>query len=399
MWLVLPGRVQANTNAKGETMATAELPIPILRTSERSTFKKCAWRWLQEFRYGYKPRGIQADALWFGIGIHLALAEWYRKGIRRGPHPAATFAEWVGDEIAWARSYLTETFEEPVWEDARELGIAMLEGYVDTYGKDRQWHIIAVEQPFEITVKRGGKAVAIFKSRWDGVFRNLEDGRIYLLETKTASQIATAYLELDDQGGSYFAVASIILRANGVLKRGEAIEGIQYNFLRKAMPDERPQDEQGLYHNKPTKNDYIEVLRSLGIRHVEQSSPKSGPIAIEKATIKDLDAATRFAGAEVLGEVSKSQPPALFLRPEPVRRNAGEIATQLSRIADEVLWMNAIRAGTLPVTKTPTRDCPRCPFWGPCTLHEQGSDSYLTLLRSNYIQEDPYQDDSKSAEG
>ena len=385
--------------AKGEVMATAELPIPILRTSERSTFKKCAWRWLQEFRYGYKPRGIQADALWFGIGIHNALAEWYLKGKRRGPHPADTWEAWCGDEIAWAKSYLTETFEEPVWLDARDLGIAMLEGYVDTYGRDPQWHIIAVEQPFEIAIRRNRETAVIFKSRWDGVFRDLETGLILLLESKTASQIATAYLEMDDQGGSYWAVAGRVLRAVGVLKKGEEIGGIQYNFLRKAMPDERPVNSQGLRTNNPTKEHYASALRSAGIRTVEQSSPKSGPIPIEKAKLADLQAAAGFASLEVLGEVSKSQPPPLFVRPDPIMRNQGEIATQLQRIADEVQWMNAIRAGTLPVTKTPTRDCPRCPFWGPCTLHEQGSDSYLTLLSSNYTQEDPYVDaDIKSAD-
>ena len=80
-------------------------------------------------------------------------------------------------------------------------------------------------------------------------------------------------------------------------------------------------------------------------------------------------------------------------------RNAGEIATQLQRIADEVAWMNAIRSGILPVTKTPTRDCPRCPFWGPCTLHEQGSDAYQTLLRPHHVHENTYEDDSAPAEG
>ena len=384
---------------KGEVMATAELPIPILRTSERSTFKKCVWRWLMEYRYGYKPRGFQADALWFGIGIHNALAEWYRKGKRRGPHPADTWEAWCGDEIAWAKSYLTDTFEEPVWLDARDLGTAMLEGYVDQWGKDSRWHIIAVEQPFEIAIRRDRQTAVIFKSRWDGVFRDLETGLILLLESKTATQIATAYLEMDDQGGSYWAVAGRVLRANGVLKRGEEIGGIQYNFLRKAMPDERPVNSQGLRTNNPTREHYIRALRSVRIEFVEQPSPKSGPISVDKAKLADLQVAASFANLQVLGDISKSQPPPLFVRPDPIMRNQGEIATQLQRITDEVQWMNAVRDGTLPAIKTPTRDCPRCPFWGPCTLHEQGSDSYLTLLESNYTQEDPYVDaDVKSAD-
>lgn len=370
--------------------------VPTLRTSERATFKRCAWRWLQEYRYGYRPRGIQADALWFGIGIHEALAPWYQRGTRRGPHPADTWHSWVGDEVAFAKTYLDDSYDSGVWEDAAELGEAMLEAYVDHYGKDSQWSIISIEQPFSVKINRHGKVVAVFASRWDGVLRDLANGKIYLLENKTASQIMTAYLELDDQGGSYWAVASAVLRAKGVLKPGEEIAGIIYNFLRKTKPDDRPQDAEGLYHNKPVKEDYVAALGEIGITLVEQSSPKSGPIVIEKATLKDLEAAVSFAKIPVLGEISKKQPPPAFVR-EVVPRTAKEQKTQLERIADEVAVMNAVRDGTIPVTKTPTRDCPRCPFWTPCTLHERGSSAYKTVLKSNFEQIDPYADMRKSA--
>ena len=75
-------------------MTATALDLPTLRTSERSTFKRCPWRWLQEYRFGFKPRFVEADAAWFGIGVHEALAQWYLKGKRRGPHPADTF--WPG---------------------------------------------------------------------------------------------------------------------------------------------------------------------------------------------------------------------------------------------------------------------------------------------------------------
>ena len=321
--------------------------LPILRTSERTAAKRCMFRWWLEYREGYRPRHVQADALWFGIGIHEALAKWYLKGKRRGPHPADTWNAWVGDEIAFARTYLDDTFDEPVWVDAAELGESMLEAYVDYYGKDPQWHVIAVERPFRVRIIRKGRPVAIFASRWDAVIRDLVDGRIKLLENKSAAQISTAYLELDDQGGSYLAVASQILKAEGVLRKGEEIEGIVYNFLRKAMPDQRPRNSQGLYLNKDET-------------------------------------------------VSKKQPPPMFVR-EPVTRSREEQHTQLDRIADEVAVMNAVRDGTIPLTKTPTKDCPRCPFWGPCVLHERGAESYKSVLRSNFIRVDPYEDMRKSA--
>lgn len=321
--------------------------LPTLRTSERAAFKRCAQRWWWEYRMGYRQRSPQADALWFGIGIHEALAQWYLKGKKRGPHPADTFDAWAGEEINFAKTYLDETFDEPVWLDAHELGIAMLEEYVSAYGKDPQWDIIAIEQPFRVRIVREKRPVAYFTSRWDGVLRDLGDGKIYLLENKTAAQIVTAYLELDDQGGSYWAVASQLLRAKGILGDGEHISGIIYNFLRKAKPDERPQNADGQYLNKDNS-------------------------------------------------ISKRQPPQAFVRTI-VDRSPKEQATQLARIADEVTVMNAVREGIIPITKTPTKDCPRCPFWVPCGLHERGSDSYLTVLRNNFQQVDPYADNRKSA--
>jgi hypothetical protein len=223
----------------------------------------------------------------------------------------------------------------------------MLEEYTDYYGRDTQWDIISIEQPFRVRITRDGTPIAYFISRWDGVLRNAEDGKVYLLENKTASQITLAYLELDDQAGSYWAVASQLLRSQGILKPNEPIAGIIYNFLRKAKPDERPMNVDGLHLNKD-------------------------------------------------GSVSKKQPPQAFVR-QVIERSSKEQRTQLERIADEVAVMNAIRKGILPVTKTVTKDCTYCPFWTPCTLHERGSDSYKTVLRNNYRQADPYADMRKAA--
>jgi hypothetical protein len=362
--------------------------LPILRTSERSAFKRCPWRWREEYLLGYRPITADADAAWLGIGVHEALANWYQKGKRRGPFPADTFRYWAGEEIAYVKSYADETFDEGVWIDATELGIAMLENYVDHYGRDTQWHIIATEEPFRITIKRKGKPVCIFQSRWDGVLRLLSDGRIYLLENKTAGQITLPYLEIDDQGGSYFAVASQVLRARGVLKPGQEIAGIIYNFLRKTPGDDRPQNAHGQYLNKPTKEHYVAAL--AGVDNWTEAS-------LRKMKVDDLDSIAAANYIEVQGDVSKSQPPPPFVR-EIVERSKLEQRKQLDRIADEVMWMNAIRNGTLPVIKTPTKDCPRCPFWIPCQIDERGDYAEAeSVMQSDYIQIDPYEDDRKPA--
>jgi PD-(D/E)XK nuclease superfamily len=314
--------------------------LPVVHTSTRTALKRCPWRWWMTYEEGYRPKFAQADALWLGIGVHEALAQWYLPGKRRGTHPAKYFAQWAGDEIAYVKSWLDEQYEEAVWLDARDLGVAMLEGYIDRYGRDPQWQVIAVERPFSVRITDKKRPVAIFRSRWDMVFRNLQDRKIYLGEHKTANQIVTEYLENDDQGGSYWAVAGSVLRAEGVLKDGEEIAGIIYNFLRKSMPDERPENAEGLKLNKDET-------------------------------------------------VSKKQPAVRYLR-HPVMRSRPEQHTQLQHIADEVALMNAYRSGALNLTKTPTKDCVRCPLRIPCVLHERGLPSFADEMKAHFVKGDPY---------
>jgi hypothetical protein len=299
------------------------------------------------------PKGETADALWFGIGVHIALAEWYKKGYRRGRHPADTFAEWAGDEVREIRAqhaeHNTEWYDEPKWLDAVELGTDMLTGYVDKYGKDKSWQIIAIEQQFRVRVIRENEAIAWFMSTFDGVFRSKYDGRVYLIEHKTASHIDLAYLELDDQAGAYWAVATAVLRAMGVLGPEETIAGIEYNFLRKAQHDPREQNEDGLYLNQN-------------------------------------------------GSISKRQSPPRFVR-HTVERRPNEMQNQMNKLADEVAMMQAVKDGTVPLLKHSQKDCVRfCEFWDMCRLHDHGTDNWMALANSLYVQLNPYDRYQKSAQ-
>jgi hypothetical protein len=357
--------------------------LPILRTSERGAFGRCWQKWWYEYRLGLRPRGKQADARWFGIGVHEALAEWYQPGRKRGRHPARTFEEWADGEIAWVKTWLGDDYDEAVWVDAVELGISMLTEYVNHWGRDDQWDVIAIEEPFKVRIKRGGEPVALFASRWDGVIRDRRTKLVLLLENKTASQINTVYLEGDNQAGAYLAVANNFLRARGVLKPSENIGGIQYNFLRKALPDDRPQDADGVRHNKATKNHYVSQL--TGVDGWTEDK-------LRKMKIDELDSIAAANFVVVLGDVSLKQPPPLFVRPEPITKTPAEIKTQLIRIADEVSVMNLVRNGDLPVIKSRTRDCPWCDFWDICLLSDRGDDRWKTIMNAAYSVFDPYTD-------
>ena len=317
--------------------------VPIISNSERNTFGRCPQRWYWAYIDGLRPKARPADALWFGVGIHEALALWYNEGFERGPLPAKTWKKWVGDEVRFIKAnyedHDRQWFEEPVYLDAKELGVAMLNGYVTEYGYDQDLEILAIEQPFELELVRDDEVIAIFIGIFDGVAINHLENMMVLLEHKTAGQIKTMHLGLDNQAGSYFAAATIVLRHQGIIGSKDTIDAILYNFLRKALPDTRKRDHAGRYLNKD-------------------------------------------------GRVSKVQPAKRFVR-EPVDRSPREVGSQMRRLADEVFIMNKVRSGELPVTKVINDMCTYCPFFTMCTMHERGGKSWMEYRDAMYIKAGP----------
>lgn len=381
------------------------MTTPILRTSERRAFKRCQRRWWWGWREGLKPVGAESTPLWFGTGIHLGLAEWYlpgmskRSGVNRGPHPAETFEAFAGDAMRSVKVATATEERVAQYEDGSRLGVILLEEYVKHWGRDESWSFIQAEKTFSLDIPWPGAdrqslyvvdeqtgSLVQYKGTYDGVYRDLVDGRIKLLETKSAKAIQLTHLTLDDQAGSYWAVASHTLRAEGLIKPDESIAGINYNFLRKALPDDRPTDAEGYACNKPKKEDYTKTFAGWG-----------STADYSKFTLANLEAEAKSRKLTVLGERSKVQPSPLFVR-ELVHRTRPERQTQLRRIQDEAVQMQAIRDGLLPMTKNPNRDCSwDCDFFGICELEERQGD-WRALAKIAYRVEDPYSDHRKSAE-
>lgn len=372
------------------------MAVPIVRASERATFKRCPARWWWAWREGLVPVGEPAGPLWFGQGVHIALAEWYcGPGKKRGREPAETWKEFAGDTLNYVKT-LAVTTDEIVdrFEDATALGVAMLEGYRRLYGRDEHMEVIAPEQTFAIELpwpanglyRRKG-VMAIHAGTFDLPYRDAGTGWLMLGEHKTAKSISTRHLNLDDQGGTYWAVANQTLRAMGLIKPLEKLRGIQYNFLRKAMPDDRPRDEEGYATNKPLKADYLAQLADL--------LPDQKLAA--KAKLEELQAVAALHNRIVIGERSKVQPPPLFLR-HTVHRTSRERRSQLARLQADAIHMQLFRDGKLPISKTPTRDCGwDCSFYDMCELQERGGD-WESLKSVAYVVQDPYADHRKSAE-
>lgn len=377
-------------------MAKKANAIPIMRGSERASAFRCQARWWWGYREGLVSRSQQFNALWFGQGIHLALAEWYcGPGLERGREPMDTWLEFAGEALAYVKTEKATEEEVDKYESASALGYDMLIGYRETYGLDEHIHVIAPEQPFEMNVPwpKGRKlypdakgVMAMFSGKWDLAYRDLRSDHIKLEEHKTAAAISTKHLSLDNQGGAYWAVATRSLRALGLIGAKEFLSGIEYNFLRKGTPDDRPKDAQGYACNKPTKADYIAVI---------QEDPHNGRTTTELNKMK-LDQLEAIAGRPVLGERSKIQPQPLFQR-HMIHRTRPELASQLLRIQTDAYQIRMLTDGTIPRSKNSTKDCHwDCSFFDMCELQERGGD-WETFRDMKYARRDPYADHRKSA--
>lgn len=327
-------------------MQSKTTDLPIIRSHERMDFKRCPKKWYWKWRRGLVPRAASFGALELGTWMHEALAAWYCNGKRRDGKLEDWFRQFATESIRNAES---ANAPERVLDSAYhllELGAAMAKAYQHKYGDDPDLDIIGSEIPLEFTISdKDGMLLAVHHLKPDQVFR--WNGAVWLLETKTAATIRTEYLTIDDQARPYGAMAEQALRKIGIIRKSEQFAGILYNFLRKALPDSRPQNTNGQYLNRD-------------------------------------------------GSVSKRQPPAYFRRfPVRMTRRAKQIT--LARLQSETIGITDLatflRTGTIRsehLNKTQHWSCPKhCQFFKICEAEEQGAD-IRQMEQMLYIRRNPY---------
>lgn len=344
---------------------TEYTPLPLLRNSERHDFKRCPLRW--HWRYGEKlvPVSFTTGPLVFGSLGHLALAEWYVPGKKRGVEPEETW-EKITQEL-WDAVKVEKFVDDDIegtWEDARDLGRKMLRHYREHYSDDPHWEVLWVEDQFHqkiphpraLQARAAGKVVqpqykapiVEYVGTIDLIVRNHITGQIEYVDHKFMKTIETDHLYIDDQNGGYLSIGTHELRQRGLIGPKEAVRVLVYNFLRKALPDQRARNEMGQYLNKD-------------------------------------------------GSVSKRQPSAYFHR-ERIERTAAERNQQIQRIAQEAYVMQEYKTGRLPLFKTPTRDCRwDCSFFDLCQIHESQGDVEFAK-KQLFREEDAYQEYYAGAE-
>lgn len=315
--------------------------LPLIRAHERMDYKRCQKKWYWRWRRGLVPKAITFSALDLGTWIHDGLSHWYGPGTER----AASLVTWVVRASNQALNTAQQAgVAEYVMEEGyklQSLAQEMSRAYENHYAGDPDVHVIAAEIPLEFELPS-----AIHRLKPDLVYRD-RDGYVWLMEHKTAGNISTEHLSIDDQARPYGVMAERALRRMGVLKRDDIFKGIMYNYLRKTLPDLREINAEGKALNKN-------------------------------------------------GTVSARQPAAQFKRyPVKMTRVAKVIALQRAAAeAFEITGMTErLRDGRLHadgLTKTPHYSCPRfCQYFSMCSAEEQGTD-IRDMERHLYRRENPY---------
>lgn len=366
-----------------------KIDLPLLRTSERTSYKRCPWQWYQSFERGLTPVNPKQDARWFGTGIHLCKAEWYIPGRKRGRDMHDTWDEYAKDSYATAMvsGMIDDEFEKQ-HVDANVLAHAMIDGHLALYGNDDNWEVISAEQRFSVLIpdprpEHKGKPVCRYIGTIDLIVRELDTGEVWLDDTKTASRIYTHHLTLLEQPTAYVAVGTHTLREQGLIGEDERVRGIIFDFMRKGLPDNRPVNADGLRCNKPLKKHFIDSLGHY-------------PCFNEKWTIAQMEQFAENNQVTVYGDPSKDQGAPLFLR-EKIEKTPKECSRQIRRIGEEALHMQAIRNGDLPILKTPQDNCNWCDFFELCELDESGGDTEY-FEEGAFTRHDPYGDHRDGAE-
>lgn len=327
--------------------------LPLIRHSERVDFKRCPKKWYWHWRMGLFPKTINFGALVLGTWIHAALAGWYGQKDRAGTSLSAWFERDADRDIALAVEVPDYVLEQA--EEARGLGVAMTAAYQARYGDDDDIDVMAVELPLEFPITdESGIVIAQHKLKPDMVYADPQ-GDVWLMEHKTAKQIRLEHLPIDDQARPYAAMAEVAMRRQGLLSKEDRFRGVMYNFLRKALPDERPTNEKGQALNKN-------------------------------------------------GTVSARQPTPVFIRHAVVlSRKAKQIALMRLRVETRMItaYAEAVRDKRIDpayIPKTPHSSCPKlCQYFAMCVVEEQGGD-IKTMQRTMYVRHDPYEYEEETAD-
>jgi PD-(D/E)XK nuclease superfamily len=392
--------------------------IPI-HNSDRGAFKRCRryWDWSSPTRHNLTVKaeihGINLP-MFFGTGIHYALEQYYQPGLRHDPVEA--FKTWFN--VMWRGGTITEEWLDKVydlrpkrinigvnplwqvrgledimpdpdhfeWDEMYELGINMLKYYKEYSAKNDDFTVIVAEHDFSVPIwdyendrilkaydrreesPNFGRMLEVHaRGRMDGIWVK-PNGKHGIIDHKTAQKWGEdelVKLESDEQTTSYLYCAEVEASYYDLPHKGEPLEEVIYNVLRKAYPRPPTEVASGWFStNRQTESTTYEMLQDWIAKNVP------GVPLNEK----------QKAYVEYLRECGDEN----FIIRKFVRRNRHQLVNAGQRMYLETLDMLSPELRVYPNISNSFK-CLSCAFRPPCMAKEDGAD-WEQLLSDNYVQ-------------
>lgn len=357
------------------------------------------WALEQYYNPGLRRDPVEAfktywDILWRG-GV--VTAEWLDRVYDLKPRPIPSSmsgvqavekidGEWQEVTMTWVVRGLEDIIPDPdhnQFDELLELGIQMMTFYKTYAAKNDNFTMLMSEHDFSVPIwdfdndriltavdvreesPNFGKTLEVHaRGRMDGVWIK-PNGKLGIIDHKTAEKVGEEYflkLDTDEQCTSYLWAGEIEAQYYDLPHKGEPLEEVVFNVLRKAYPKPPTEVRGGMFSVDRTKESctydiLMEWIRT-NIPGVALSEKQQGYV-------------------DWLKEVGDEQ----FIIRKLVRRNRHQLRNAGYRMYLEALDM----LGEPRIYPNIRNDfqCINCAFRAPCLAKEDGSD-WQQLIRDNY---------------
>jgi hypothetical protein len=325
-----------------------------IHTSDRIGFKRCRRKWaFQSPLRGHLTRKEGSkSALWFGTGFHYALEDFHGYNNFHS-NPQAAF---VAYSKAFRQEHLPHDFESLV-----DLGLGMIDHYISWLKRREQYQtywvdgVPQVEVRFSVPIPElseyAGEPVH-YHGTFDRVVED-EEGRLWILDYKTAAQIDTGKLETDPQVTSYLWAGEHLY--------DRPIEGVIYMQFVKSFPVYPKMTKKGVSFDKRQKTNHALYEEVLELEYGSIQKSPAGCIEMLNLLLdqEDIDSDR-------------------YIRRDLVRRNHEFRTMEGDKIVAEGYDM---LNPNLAIYPNPTRDCSwDCDFRTVCLAMDDGSDWEQMLI-------------------
>jgi hypothetical protein len=331
-------------------MTDTDKPVAIIRTSDRTLFKRCRRKWDWQSHLRQKLHTTTANPhFWLGSGIHFALEDFH--GYQHYSSMKDAFDAYVDARRRTQRDPLPDN-----WKEQEELGQGMCEYYMTwlssrdplrTYWQDGEPEM---EQIYRIELPNPYPDIyeaVYYTVEFDRVVID-ENGRLWLVEYKTHGKFQTFHFQTDEQVSANCWAAEYLY--------GKPIAGMIYQQHKKTLPEPpRILSNGKISHNKNQNTTYLMYKRAL-----ENLYGSVGKAPMQNKDVLNLLASTEDENSD------------RFIRRDFIERSSVENVSTEEKILLEVREMLNPDVGIYP---TPNWTCENyCEMQVPCISFDDGSD-------------------------